>query len=322
MRLALFAASLFLIPAQLSAQETMPGFREWLTQVETEAVSQGLDSSKVSAALATAEHIDKVIELDRRQPEFTITYAQYIKRVVTDDKVKRARKHFAENRKALLDVSARYGVQPQYIVALWGIETDFGRVTGGYSVVSALATLGYDGRRSAYFKGELLNALKILDQGHISPDRMLGSWAGAMGQCQFMPSSFLRFAEDGDGDGKRDIWSTKMDVFASAANYLSRSGWNASETWGRPVKLPKNFDDGLVGLTVQKKVKDWRRLGVLAINGKALPASDVEGSVIYADKDKRQAFLVYGNFRTVLKWNRSTYFGLAVGILADRIAAH
>jgi membrane-bound lytic murein transglycosylase B len=303
------------------AQEPQRDFQSWLAEVEREAVGQGMRAETVSAALAGVQHIDKVVELDRRQPEFTITFQQYMDRVVTPAKIEKGRRMLAENRAVLTEIERRYHVQAKYVVALWGIETDFGRVTGGYPVVSALATLGFDGRRSAFFRAELMNALKILDEGHISPQAMLGSWAGAMGQCQFMPSSFLRFAEDWDGDGRRDIWSTRTDVFASAANYLLRSGWNGDQTWGRAVKLPAGFDSRQVGLESRHKLAEWAALGVTAGNGKPLPKTDIEASLIFADNGKGPTFLVYENFRTILKWNRSTYFALAVGHLAERIGA-
>ncbi|MBF0323731.1 MAG: lytic murein transglycosylase [Alphaproteobacteria bacterium] len=303
------------------AQEPARDFQTWLKEVERDALAQGIKAETVETALTGIQHIDKVVELDRRQPEFTITYQQYIDRVLTPSKIERGRKLLAEHRAVLSEIELRYHVQPKYVVALWGIETDFGRVTGGYPVVSALATLGFDGRRSAYFRGELMNALKILDEGHIAPSAMLGSWAGAMGQCQFMPSSFLRFAEDWDGDGRRDIWGTKPDVFASASNYLLRSGWNGDETWGRAVTLPKGFDTRLVGLDTRKSLAEWSALGLTAANGKKLPKADLQASVIYAENGKGPTFLVYENFRTILKWNRSTYFALAVGHLAERIGA-
>lgn len=299
----------------LAAQD----FASWLKEVESEAVGRGIRAETASGALADVEHIDKVIELDRKQPEFTMTFAQYMERVVSTAKVEKGRRMLAENRAVLAEIERRYHVQPKYVVALWGIETDFGRVTGGYSVVAALATLAYDGRRSAYFRGELMDALKIIDDGHISAAAMKGSWAGAMGQCQFMPSSFLKFAEDWNGDGRRDIWTTRADVLASAANYLFRSGWNGDQTWGRAVKLPAGFDAKLIGLDTGKGLAEWARLGVTAANGKPLPRADMEGSLILAENGQGPAFLVYDNYRTILKWNRSTFFALAVGHLAEKI---
>lgn len=296
-------------------------FGAWLQELKAEAAGKGIKPAIIDEALAGAEPIGRIIELDRKQPEFSLTFRQYMDRVVSPAKVAKGRKMMAENRALLAEIEKRYGVQPRFVVALWGIETDYGRVTGGFPVVHALATLAYDGRRSAYFRGELMNALTILDQGHIRPADMKGSWAGAMGQCQFMPSSFLKFAQDFDGDGRRDIWDTRGDVLASAANYLSSEGWKGDQTWGRAIQLPKAFDPKLIGPDTRKSLKEWSRLGVRSAGGKPLPGVDVEGSVILAESGKGPAFMVYDNFRTIMKWNRSTYFALAAGHLADKLGA-
>lgn len=311
------AASQALEPAAPVVQ-TQQSFESFLEGVRAEAISNGIRPEIVQAALRNVDHIDKIIELDRKQPEFTLTFPQYLDRVVNKARIEKGRRLYAENRVLLEEVGRRYGVQPKYVVALWGIETDFGRVTGGYSVVSALSTLAYDGRRSAYFRTELMDALKVLDGGHTTPQAMLGSWAGAMGQCQFMPSSFLKFAEDFNGDGRRDIWGTRADVFASAANYLSQSGWKGDETWGRSIKLPANFDQSWVGLDKSKTVNEWAKLGITRADGSPLPKTDIQASLVKPD-GVAQGFLVYDNFKVVMKWNRSTYFALSVGHLADAI---
>lgn len=295
------------------------GFAPFISGVKQEAEAKGIRPEILEQAFANVSHIDKIIELDRRQPEFTMTFKDYMSRVVSKAKVDKGRKMLAENRVILAQIEKNYGVQAKYVVALWGIETDYGRVTGGYPVVGALSTLAFDGRRSAYFRGELMNALQILNEGHIAPADMQGSWAGAMGQCQFMPSSFLRFAADWNGDGRRDIWTTRADVLASAANYLSQSGWKGDQTWGRPVRLPANFSKSLVGLDTRKPLAEWQRLGIRDIRGHALPKAALEASLVMPDNGDGAAFLVYDNFRTTLKWNRSTFFALAVGHLAERI---
>jgi membrane-bound lytic murein transglycosylase B len=276
-----------------------------------------------------------VIELDRKQPEFTMTFGEYLGKVVPESRARKGRKKFAENRELLEKIGTQYGVQPRFIVAFWGIETNFGRHTGGFSVVNALATLAYDGRRSAYFRKELHNALQILNEGHIAPDEMKGSWAGAMGQCQFMPSSFLNFAVDDNDDGRRDIWTTKADVFASAANYLAQSGWQGDQTWGRRVTLPEGFDTGLANLDIIKPLSEWQNLGVRRIDSTDLPTRQLSASLVLPGGEtapegvgdskagwaggSRVAFLVYDNYRATLKWNRSTFFAMAVGHLADAI---
>lgn len=294
-------------------------FQQFLDGLRRDAAQQGIHQATLDAALTGIQPIPRVIELDHRQPEFTLTFRQYMDRVVPQARVMKGRAKLAENRALLEKIGATYGVQPRFIVAFWGIETDFGRVTGGFEVIPALATLAYDGRRSAYFRKELLNALKIVDQGHIKPDAMVGSWAGAMGQCQFMPSSFLSFAVDGNNDGRKDIWTTPADVFASAANYLSRSGWKDDQTWGRPVRLPKGFDPALVGLKVRKGLNEWQRLGVRRIDGRDLPTRNLPASVVFTEGPGSAAYIVYNNFDAILKWNRSIFFAVAVGSLADRL---
>ena len=307
--------------ATARAEGDAPDFAVWLEEVRTEALGQGISAAILDAALAGVQPIPRVIELDRSQPEGTLTFKQYMDRVVPNSRVAKGRARLKENAAALEAVRKVYNVQPRFIVALWGIETNFGQHTGGFSVIASLATLAFDGRRSAYFRTELMNALQILEEGHIAPDAMTGSWAGAMGQSQFMPSSFVRFAIDFDGDGRRDIWTTKLDVFGSAANYLSKSGWKGDQTWGRKVKLPANFDIALASLKISKSLADWQTLGVRRANGQNLPiVAGMLGSIVFPGGDGGPAFLVYDNFKTTLKWNRSTYFAMAVGHLADRIA--
>ena len=231
--------------------------------------------------------------------------------------IKKANKKYKENKKILNVVAKHYGVQSRFIVALWGIETDFGRLTGGFPVVSALTSLAFDGRRHDYFKKELLNALKIINDGHISMNKMTGSWAGAMGQCQFMPSSFINYANDWNMDGAKNIWTSKPDVFASAANYLKRVGWSNKITWGRKVyigNLNKKFN-------IKKFyfLKEWNKNGVLSENKEKLPQVNVKARLIIPDNYGKYGYLVYSNFESLLNWNRSNYFAIAVGKLSDSI---
>ncbi|MHC8509444.1 MAG: lytic murein transglycosylase [Rhodospirillales bacterium] len=316
------AAALVGAPGGAHAAE---GFAAWLAAFKAEARAEGVSQATLNRALADVKPIPRVIELDRKQPEFTLTFRQYIDRVVPASRVNRARARLAENRTLLADAEAAHGVQARFLVAFWGIETDFGRVTGGFPVVGALATLAHEGRRGAYFRKELLAALRIIDEGHIAPEKMTGSWAGAMGQPQFMPSSFLNFAVDGDGDGRKDIWTNKKDVFASAANYLAQSGWRGGETWGREVRIPEGFDWSLIRKKarrekISKRISEWQALGVRRPDGSDLPTRDLQASLIRAGEDG-PVFMVYNNFETILKWNRSTYFAVAVGTLADRAGA-
>ncbi len=303
-----------------SARAAEREFSTWLDGVRAEARDRGMKEGTITSALSDVKPIPRVVELDRRQPEFTLTLEQYLSRVVSDRRVRKGRQRLAKHREILRDVSAKFGVQPRFIVALWGIETDFGRLKGGFSVIPALATLAYDGRRSAYFRKELFNALTIIDQGHITAENMIGSWAGAMGQNQFMPSSFLRYAVDYDGDGRRDIWTNTKDVFASTANYLHRVGWRDDQTWGRAVRIPDGFDPALLGLKVKKGLAEWQALGVRRSDGTDLPSRNLTASLVRPGKDKGPVFVVYGNYRAILKWNRAHFFATAVGQLADRIA--
>jgi membrane-bound lytic murein transglycosylase B len=294
-------------------------FPDWLEQFKADARARGISRATLDDALTDIEPIPRVIELDRRQPEFTLTFREYLSRVGSDERIARGKRRLAEHRALLDAVSVKYGVPPPVIVALWGIETDFGRLTGGFQVIPALATLAHDGRRGNYFRKELYNALTIVDQGHIAADDMVGSWAGAMGQCQFMPSSFLRAAVDYNGDGRKDIWQTQADVFASAANLLRGNGWVTGRIWGRPVRLPDSFSPGLIGHDTRKSLVEWQRLGIRRSDGRNLPRVDISASVITPDGADGPAFIVYENFRAILKWNRSNYFALTVGYLSDRI---
>ncbi len=311
-----FACALGLADGSSAAEP----FEDWLEALKTEALASGISAPTLERAFADVRPIPRVIELDRRQPEFTLTFEEYLERVVPPLRVEKGRTRLAEYGDLLARVGAAYGVQPRFIVALWGIETDFGRITGGFNVIGALATLAYDGRRSAFFRTELLNALMILEQGHITAERMVGSWAGAMGQSQFMPSSFLSRAVDFDGDGRRDIWDTKADVFASAANYLKRAGWRDDQTWGRKVRLPAKLDRSVAEQKTVLRLSEWQARGVRRVDGGDLPSRDLRARLVLPGGDDGPAYLVYGNYEAILRWNRSNYFAVAVGSLADRIA--
>ncbi|MGH1403290.1 MAG: lytic murein transglycosylase [Alphaproteobacteria bacterium] len=296
-------------------------FDRWLSDFKADAIHQGISEQVVDNAMQGVQPIERIIELDRKQPEGTMTFAKYQKRVINDARVAQGRRLYKEHKELLGKVAARYGVPAQYIVALWGIETSYGNNTGGFGVVPALATLAYDGRRSSFFRKELINALKIIDEGHISHANMKGSWAGAMGQNQFMPSSFHAYAVDGNNDGKRDIWTSLPDVFSSTANYLSKSGWKEDQRWGRRVALPKGFSKDLIGLDVRHDLATWKRLGVSLPGGEPIPVVDgMRASVVAPDGVSGSTYLAYDNYRVIMKWNKSTYFATSVGLLADQIA--
>lgn len=319
-RLSILSALILLGAIALPAAAATQSFDSWLSAFRAEALNAGVSQATVSAALTGIQPIQKVIDLDRKQPEMKKTFAQYKEQIVNQIRINKGRELMRLHAGELAEVERIYGVAPQYVIALWGIETNFGSNTGGFKVVPALATLAWEGRRAEFFKKELMNALKIIDAGHISAADMKGSWAGAMGQNQFMPSSFNAYAVDGNGDGRRDIWGTKRDVFASTANYLKKSGWKSGERWGRRAAIPSNFPKDLIGPKIVKPMDDWRRMGVTLPGGNPLPSDNIMASIVAPDGVAGEAYIVYNNYQTIMAWNRSTYFATSVGLLADSIA--
>ncbi len=315
--------------AAAPAPDIKPSFEAWLAAARAEALAKGIRPATVTAALTGIEPIPRVVELDGRQPEFTQTFSRYLANAVTPARVNEGMAMVERHRALLAALEKKYGVPGRFLVAFWGLETAYGKIPGDFPVVNALATLAYDGRRGAFFRAEMFNALTILDQGHIPLDRMKGSWAGAMGNTQFMPSTFLKNAVDEDGDGRKDIWGDIPDALGSAANFLKNLGWDSTRTWGREVSLPAGFDAGLASLDgdareTVKPLKEWARLGVMRAGAKpgegALPAQDVDAALVLPGGVKGPAFLVYEDFRVIMKWNRSVSYALAVGLLADRIS--
>ncbi|MBC3617587.1 lytic murein transglycosylase [Vibrio metschnikovii] len=298
-------------------------FEQYLEGLKQQARQEGISEQILAEAFANVEYRPRAVTADRNQPERRLTLDEYIPRAVPDWKVKQAQTLYEKHYDELQRIGKQYGVQPRFIVALWGVESNFGSFTGNFPVIDALSTMAYDGRREEFFRKETMAALQILQQGHITVDEMKGSWAGAMGQCQFMPSSFLAFAADGDGDGKKDIWGTKADVFASTANYLSKSGWDDRYTWGRQVKIPANFDKALEGRQAEKGklLREWSELGITRYDGQPLPQlkEDIKAWLIMPDDESGRIYLVYNNYNVLMKWNRSHYFAVAVSHLADRI---
>lgn len=296
-------------------------FAEYVLNLKQEAMSKGFEKELVDKAFADVEYYQRAVKADKNQPEKKITLDSYLQTRVPDWKVKQAVALYQQHRQLLNQVAEVYGVQPRFIVALWGNESNFGKIMGKFPVLSALSTLAYDGRREAFFKKQLFAALSILEQGHIEQSAFLGSWAGAMGQSQFMPTSFLTYAVDFDKDGKKDIWSNPADVFASIANYLKQEGWNGDLTWGRQVQLPSQFDTQMVGLDKAKMraLSNWQQLGIRKYDGRDLPKVELSASLIMPDGVNGRVYLVYSNFHTLMRWNRSTYFATAVSYLADRI---
>lgn len=296
-----------------------PSFEEYVEALKLEAAEQGFKPETIQQAFKNVSYRAKAVTSDKNQPEVRLTLDGYIPRAIPEWKVAKARRLYKEHLPLLREIGKQYGVQPRFLVALWGVESNFGVLTGKYDVISALSTLAYDGRREAFFKKELFQALSILEEGHIAKEQMKGSWAGAMGQVQFMPSSFNSYAVDQDKNSRKDIWGSIPDALGSAANYLANVGWNDDLTWGRQVKLPQSFDENLAGLKQQKTLAEWQSLGVRRFDGSDLPTRDIHASIVIPDDRNGRVYLVYDNYHALLKWNRSNYFAVAVGTLADRI---
>ncbi|MGE0863279.1 MAG: lytic transglycosylase domain-containing protein [Vicinamibacterales bacterium] len=318
------------LQAAVPPMEARPEFPAFVAQLKEQALAKGISAATVESALDGLEPLDVVIERDRTQAETVLTIDQYIERRLTSRFVRTARQQAAANRRLLAQVSRKYGTPPSLLVAVWGMESNFGRFTGTRPTVQALATLAWDGRRGAFFTGELIDALQILDKGYITLGEMKGSWAGAMGQTQFMPSSYLAHAQDFDGDGRRDIWKGLPDVFASIANYMKAYGWTQGQTWGREVKLPAGGAAPLIEkvglrqsgcrasreLTVPVPLKQWQQMGVRTAAGAALPRVDRSASLLRAGK---KTYMVYSNYDTLLGYNCAHAYALAVGLLSNRI---
>jgi membrane-bound lytic murein transglycosylase B len=309
---------LILTPSLSAADDD---FTEWLKALRAEAMAKGIAESTLDSALTELKPIKRVLKLDRNQPEFKKDFRSYLKMTVTASRIKKGRLLLQEHGDLLEQIRNQYGVQPRFLVAIWGMETNFGTYIGTFPVIGAVATLAYDARRSTFFRAELLHALKILDEGHIPVSDMRGSWAGAMGQLQFMPSTFVRFAVDEDRDGRKDIWHNLPDVFASAANFLSGYGWNDSFTWGREVQAPEKLNKNLVGTDTKKPLAEWQMIGIRRLNGDDLPDVDITASLIQPSGSRGPSFLVYKNYRAILRWNHSHLYALAVCRLSDRLAA-
>jgi membrane-bound lytic murein transglycosylase B len=319
-RRSLLAAS---IPAVLAVptRAAPDSFQGFLAGLRAEARRAGIAAATLDQALTGIQPNRKVLERDRHQPEFTMTWARYRALLITEQRIVNGRAAWQQNRSLLASVEDRFGVEPGVIVGIWGLESSFGAGMGDFRVVEALATLAWEGRRASFFRGELMAALRILDQGDVSPARMMGSYAGAMGQPQFMPSSYLRYAVDFEGNGRRDIWTSKPDVLGSIANYLARSGWRSGEPWGQPVTLPVNFDARSAGRDNRRPAGEWARQGVRPTDGRPLLRADAQAAVLLPDGAGGEAFLVYANFTAIRRYNPSDFYALAVGLLGDMVVA-
>jgi len=306
-----------------------PPFNEWLTTVRAEASERGIRPEILEQAFDGVEPVEQILERDRSQAEFTLDLESYLKRRLTPSIVRTAQKMYSEHRTLLAKVSEKYAVSPRVVVAVWGLESNFGRFAGVRPTIPTLATLAYDQRRGAMFRNELFSALEILNRGDIELDSLKGSWAGALGQPQFMPSSYLQYAEDFDGDGRRDIWTSEPDVFASVANYLKQHGWSKGESWGREVKLSGKAKSSAEAvplrgtgcraeraMTDARPLKAWRKMGVRTMSGALVPASARDASLVRAGK---RSFLLYSNYGTILAYNCAHTYALSVALLSDRL---
>jgi len=317
--------------AQDRPEPSSPSFSEWLAGVRADALDRGIRAEIVDEALATVEEPEPtVIARDRSQAETVLPLENYVARQLRPIVIRTGRDMYARHHKVLTEVADRYGVSPRIIVAIWGIESNFGKFSGVRPTIGALATLAWDPRRAAFFRGELLNAMQILDRGDIDVSRLRGSWAGAMGQPQFMPSSYLKWAEDFDEDGRTDIWSSPADVFASIANYMKAHGWKTGQSWGREVTISraavKRIADDVErrngscaarrNMTVALPMARWQALGVRLINGAALPKTDFTASLVSGSS---RHFLVYDNYDALLEYNCAHSYAIAVALLSDRI---
>ncbi len=295
-------------------------FGRCVAQLGATARAHGVSEATAARVLAKVRERPEVVARDDHQPEFVETFAAYLRSHVTEARVARGRELLAQYRAVMGRLEAQYGVPPQYLVAFWGLETDYGRVLGDMPVFDSLATLACDTHRADYFAGEFVKALEIVDRGNVAPATMTGSWAGAMGNTQFMPSVYLQEAVDGDGDGRADIWGSVPDALASAANFLRSLNWTPGWRWGREVLLPEKFDYFRAGLDRSEPVSSWRMAGVRSVDGRLVPDLDAPAALLLPAGRRGPAFLVYPNFKTIMRWNRSELFALAVGRLADRIA--
>ncbi|SEF60366.1 lytic murein transglycosylase [Nitrosomonas ureae] len=319
-----FCLSIVVVLAELIslpfAYADTASFGECISRMKILARSGGISDRTVNQVLDKVKHIPRVIELDRRQPEFTQTFSGYFNTRINDERIKRGRALLAQYRTLLERTQLETGIPAQYLVSFWGLETNYGGYFGDWLVTDSLATLACDPRRSTFFTQELLNAMRILDAGDIAHERMIGSWAGAMGHMQFMPSTFLSYAKDVDGDGRRDLWGSIPDAMGSAANFLRELGWTPGLDWGQEVRLPPSFDYGLAGRDQMLSLAAWAKLGVTTTSGSPVASTEQKFALLVPSGHQGPAFLVSKNFHVIMRWNRSEFYALSVGHLADRIA--
>ena len=295
-----------------------PTFAQWRQGLRDEAVANGIDAALFDRVFAGVVPNPDVIRADSSQPEFTRPVWEYLDGAVSANRVGRGRVLLAQHDLLLERITQRYGVEGAVLVAVWGLESNFGNNIGNHNVLRSLATLAYEGRRQAFWRAQLLAALQILQNGDISSEQMLGSWAGAMGQTQFMPTTYNDYAVDFDGNGRRDVWQSPADALASAANYLQKSGWKSGQPWGFEVRLPKGFDYALADPSQRMSLAQWRSLGVQFLSRKPV-SDDLQATLMLPAGYQGPAFLLLDNFRSILRYNNSTAYALAIGLLSDNL---
>ena len=304
----------------VTSAQAQTDFSSWLAEFSQEARARGISQTTLDQALRDIQMAPRVVELDRKQPEFVESLATYIERRVTPQRIARGQALLAEHQALFDEVENRYGVPRQTLAAFWGLETSYGSVMGNTPIPAALATLAFDGRRSAFFRSQLLDALALIEAGHVTAAEMKGSWAGAMGQMQFMPSTYRRYAVDGDNNGQINLWNSLPDALHSAGNYLQQAGWKTGEPVALQVNLPANFGWGQARLYNRRTVSEWQAAGVVPSNGRPLPLLDERAAIILPQGARGPAFMVFDNFDVVMQWNRSVQYALSVALLADQFA--
>lgn len=312
------ALSSFARTAYIPPIQTEKDFQLWLTDFKKTAYTKGISSKTIRIAFKDTQLDPSILELDRKQPEFFSGFWKYFARATSEWRIEKGQKLYKENLTQLSKITKKYGIPERILVSFWGLETNYGGYTGTTPIIEALATLSYDLRRRDFFSTELIAALKIIDKGYVQASEMKGSWAGAMGQCQFMPSNYLRYAVDGDMDNKKDLWNSKPDIFNSMGNFLKRLGWKRNGQWANEVILPTNFNYALADGSTSYSLEKWQQLGIKIINSTDLNKNN-QAKLILATDYQGPAFLVYDNFFIIKRWNNSTKYALAVGHLADRI---
>jgi membrane-bound lytic murein transglycosylase B len=309
----------FVTQAQKSQIPEADTFPQCIERLQQQALNAGVSENTTVDILGKVKPLPKILGYDRNQPEFVQTFTGYFSKRVTNWRVNKGREKLAEHREFLSKLTQQYGVPAHYLISFWGLETNFGGIKGKIPTIAALTTLACDQRRSDYFSGELVQALLLLERENLDPKDMIGSWAGAMGHTQFMPTAYMKYAKDGDADGKVDLWNNELDALASAANFLQNLGWKTGFRWGREVLLPEGFNYQLAGKSQPQPLSFWSQQKITQVSGRTLGSNNLEAALLIPAGHTGSAFMIYPNFDVILRWNNSEYYGIAVGHLADRI---